>query len=809
MMITLKNLKKVTKSVLRILLIALFVIISLNSPPAGVISPVARAISECDKYAIKKGSILTDNRFCDPCDNSATTTPTGKVFVIGDSLTVGMRDSGGLQSKLESKNFEVEKIEGNNGFNIADSLPLIDTDSSNISSADTVVVALGTNPETDFAQKVPEMINKIKEKAPNANILWMNVYVQPGAFIDPSFLGNSRINQILDNKSQDLGYSVIDWKSEVTSNPDPYPFLGDGVHHTPEGFTAKANFLAESLPPPVATTNVSDPSGGGTVQEMARQMLANGNITYWTNPPGPSGINTRDVVVKLSEGNKAYTTSSDPVAIANREVDINPNILSFILEAAKTGPIMVNALTDKDHSSNSNHYTGKAVDLQKSGPATQSVAVYDTAAEKFGGVRNSETTHWHYDFTSGGAITPASSPDTDNTSCCSNGGGTGTLVGANNEEKIFNYLSSGKGITAIHAAGIMGNMKAESSFNPTALESDNTPGGTGRGLVQWSFGRRIALDNAAAAAGVDLAIDNDANLLFQLDYMINESKGRPSITFDGVKEWDGLARTTRVDTFDTTQGSTIYWEANFERPASPGQQSRIDAAIDIMARLGGGGGVTTQVSLTTPSNCPGGSTSAVCEVEGAIPLPDGIDPTFFNAHNHHQSVSYPGGSDRHRPLLGNFGSYGTESVTKNGPGTGEAADVGAPAGTAVSAPFSGTVTYSSGISGRGDSDKAVVIESENKKCAATLAHMQPTVSEGDAVTAGQEIGTLTDMGATSHLHFELWVGGEPVNIGLDNDPCGLGEDPCDNFSDEAEQIWNKQKQALTGSTTGASDVISL
>lgn len=797
------KLKTLAKLSIQTISIAIFIAVSLSTPPASIMSPVARAISDCDKFAIQKGSILADNKLCEACDNPEESVSAGKVYMIGDSLTKGMKDLGDLEGKLQARDFEVAKIQGNDGFNIADSLPLIDADASSLTDVDTIVIGLGTNPETDFAQKVPEMIGKVKEKAPDAQIYWVNVHIQPGAFIDPSFLGNERINKILEKNSQSEGFTVIDFDKSVTDNPDEFEFLGDGVHHTPAGYAAKSGFIATLLP---QTASTDDPPASGSVKDMAQQMLDNDNITYYTNR---AGINTEDVVKAMADGQKAYTTASNAPA---REVDINTNILKFILEVAQTTPITVNALTDKTHSNGSNHYTGKAVDLEDN-IATN---ITDPVAQKYGGVRNSETSHWHYDFTSDVAVVPISdNADTESPSCCSaGGGGTGTLVGANNEEKIFNYLSSGKGINAIHAAGIMGNMKAESSFNPTALESDNNPSGTGRGLVQWSFGRRIALDNAAAAAGVDLTIDDDANLLFQLDYMINESKGRPSLTFDGVKEWDGLARTTRVDTFDTTQGSTIYWEANFERPKTPGQKPRIDAALDIMTRLGGGGGggggTVTQISSTTPTGCPGSETSEVCEGDGTVPLPEGIQITFFNAHNHHQSVSYPGGSDKHRPLLGNFGSYGTESVTKDGAGTGEAVDVGAPSGTAVVSPLSGKVTYSSGISGRGDSDKAVVVESENKKCAATLAHIQPTVSEGDIVTAGQDIGVLTNMGSTSHLHFELWVNGEPVNIGVDDSPCGLGEDPCaDMFADEAEQIWNKQKQSLTGSGGGASDVISL
>lgn len=381
--------------------------------PTSIVSNYerARAISVCDKFAVDKGSILTDNEFC-ACDGQDPTPVVTKVYVIGDSLTKGMRDSGSLQSKIEAKNFEVEKIQGNDGFNISDSLPLINTDSAQLGEANTVVVALGTNPEPDFAQKVPEMINKIKQKAPDANILWMNVHVQPGAYIDPTFLGNNRVNQILDQKSEALGFTVIDWASEVTGSPDEYPFLEDGVHHTTEGYTAKSDFLANSIPEATASADPVSPTGGGSVTEIAQQMLANSKITYWTN----NGVNTRDQVVALSEGRKAYTTSSD---LPRTEVDINVNILRFIAEVGQSNNIMVNALTDKDHSSTSNHYRGLAVDLDNNGSNSPPTSVLDPIASKYGGVRNSETTHWHYDFTSGvDAAPPTAAPAVD-PACCS------------------------------------------------------------------------------------------------------------------------------------------------------------------------------------------------------------------------------------------------------------------------------------------------------------------------------------------------------------------------------------------------------
>lgn len=79
---------------------------------------------------------------------------------------------------------------------------------------------------------------------------------------------------------------------------------------------------------------------------------------------------------------------------------------------------------------------------------------------------------------------------------------------------IWNFLKY-KGLSDAAAAGVLGNIYAESGFNPDIEEIAN---GIGYGLIQWSFERRTALENAAAAAGVD-----PGNLQFQLEYLWSES----------------------------------------------------------------------------------------------------------------------------------------------------------------------------------------------------------------------------------------------------------------------------------------------
>jgi len=91
--------------------------------------------------------------------------------------------------------------------------------------------------------------------------------------------------------------------------------------------------------------------------------------------------------------------------------------------------------------------------------------------------------------------------------------GMPALRGDGNEEKIWNFLRD-KGLTNEQTAGVMGNIQAESGFNPAIVEGGS---GIGFGIVQWSFGRRSALEAAAAKKGVP-----PSDLGFQLEYLYQE-----------------------------------------------------------------------------------------------------------------------------------------------------------------------------------------------------------------------------------------------------------------------------------------------
>jgi MYXO-CTERM domain-containing protein len=115
-----------------------------------------------------------------------------------------------------------------------------------------------------------------------------------------------------------------------------------------------------------------------------------------------------------------------------------------------------------------------------------------------------------------------------------------------NDQTSFDYFV-GKGLTAVQAAGIVGNLDQESGDSPTAVQS----GGPGRGVAQWSVGGRwdtSAGDNENAYVGASKIWD----LTSQLDFVWYELS-----TFPGY----GLAD---LKTQTTVSGATVSFMDKFE-----------------------------------------------------------------------------------------------------------------------------------------------------------------------------------------------------------------------------------------------------
>lgn len=209
-------------------------------------------------------------------------------------------------------------------------------------------------------------------------------------------------------------------------------------------------------------------------------------------------------------------------------------------------------------------------------------------------------------------------------SCVCTGSST-SLSGADNEEKSWNYLRA-KGLTPEQAAGVMGNLKLESGFQPDNQENSQPWPNGGWGIAQWTAGRRDTLRDAVIAAGLPYTNEQtppdqiEALLAFQLDFLYNESNERTMRDDSSTKEWIGL---TRVQTIEE---AVIYWEYNFERAGVPALGQRLTFANDIFLLYGSrgvSGGAGNGACAALAGSCPEEATdrNSMVEVQGIVVHP--------------------------------------------------------------------------------------------------------------------------------------------------------------------------------------------
>lgn len=303
----------------------------------------------------------------------------GKNYLIGDSIGVG------LKPELGSWN-----VEATGGITLPNSFPALEQDADKIRNADNVVVELGTNISTNFESDAKKMVQKIKDINPNATIYWVEIFSN----------GDYASENAAIKKAVGADH-VIQTKGENIP-------LADGIHPNPQGYKQLAGIIEKAVKTGTSSgggggsgrnsedcDDSSDVSGGtvsGNVQELAEQILDSGNASFAYDTVSSNG-STEEQLKRLASGKKAQTTCP---SVGTHDVNVNPNILKFLVEATKKGKVGINALTDKCHSGGSNHYKGTAVDLDLNSAVSADTLI--EIAKKYGGVRNSEGSHYHFDF---------------------------------------------------------------------------------------------------------------------------------------------------------------------------------------------------------------------------------------------------------------------------------------------------------------------------------------------------------------------------------------------------------------------------
>lgn len=181
------------------------------------------------------------------------------------------------------------------------------------------------------------------------------------------------------------------------------------------------------------------------------------------------------------------------------------------------------------------------------------------------------------------------------------GGSCGCSVGDDNQRGAFNFLTQ-KGLTPAQAAGVVGNMIAESGVLPTRLQSTPpetiTPSdtilnrldeGIGWGIVQWTPPGKMI--RTSSEKGVPYSqIDT---LCYQLEFLWGQLTG----TGVGGEASNEKSAGDRLKATTTVEEAAASFAIDYERCADCSANSttvntRITLAIDVLNKYGSGGTTT-------------------------------------------------------------------------------------------------------------------------------------------------------------------------------------------------------------------------
>lgn len=247
-----------------------------------------------------------------------------------------------------------------------------------------------------------------------------------------------------------------------------------------------------------------------------------------------------------------------------------------------------------------------------------------------------------------GTAQPAVDGETVAVCCPENGSGSAAaLTGGTNEEKVWNFFI-GKGLEPFQAAGIIGNMYAESAVEPQRLQgtspgtrtpADQVSGDIGWGLVQWTPASKFI--DPTKAAGKD---PND--IAVQLEFLWDQLEGRGPIP--EKQAGDDLKATTNIeDAVRAFQGDSRIGGryTGYERPADQqgSLQTRIDKARDVLARYGSGSAGSGTVGGSGGGACPSPAAGDNGEIVGnfSLPVDKKYKDSFNDPHHDYPAIDIP------------------------------------------------------------------------------------------------------------------------------------------------------------------------
>jgi hypothetical protein len=201
-----------------------------------------------------------------------------------------------------------------------------------------------------------------------------------------------------------------------------------------------------------------------------------------------------------------------------------------------------------------------------------------------------------------------------------------TSVNTNQAEEYTFWTLVSKGLTMQQAAGVLGNMWAESSVNPRRVQGTKTPegdsdtpvGSKGYGLVQWTPGTKILTDAQKAQK-------SPGDLAFQVNLLWDQLEGRSAIPEKAAG--DDLKKQT------TVRDATISFLVKFERAGKPNTEERVRFAERVYQNFSGrtppAGITVAQNSAASPGCGPGSLAGSASSINGFV-IYSQFDPAWKN-----------------------------------------------------------------------------------------------------------------------------------------------------------------------------------
>jgi hypothetical protein len=254
--------------------------------------------------------------------DNATDTTGGKVFILGDSITA--KSQAQYQLAFQSKHLAVSidasssrtlTAKGDDGNKLS-GLEALAQDKSEIDSAGTVVIALGTN-GGNTKRIIEDAIGAI---GTGKKIYWVDTIAVGRT--DDSIMGD--INKVIYSQADSQKYQVISWFKAVDPNGDPQDPAkhekdsngyidnsdGLGVHPNGEGSSALANLVANTVSGGTDSAQTASccntESGGGN-----DALVGSNNVQRAFNFLVSTGGFTADQAAGIV-GNMMYESSVDP-----------------------------------------------------------------------------------------------------------------------------------------------------------------------------------------------------------------------------------------------------------------------------------------------------------------------------------------------------------------------------------------------------------------------------------------------------------------------------------------------------------------